>query len=315
MKKNYNYLFGPVPSRRLGQSLGVSPIPPKTCNYSCVYCQIGRTTHFSNIRQDFFPRENILDELKSFINTSENFDYITFVGEGEPTLCKSLGWLIHSTKKLTNKPIAVITNGALLYDVDTQNDLLEADVILPTLDAVSQDLFKKINRPIKGLHIDKIIQGMMDFRLKYHGQIWMEVMLVAGLNDSMDNILKIKGVLEKMNCDRIYVNVPVRPPAENWVKIPEKDHIIEICTELSAYNIAHYESTVGFHLDKEVDLENQILNITSRHPLRETQIISMLDLPENDILLLLRKMVEKGIIKKIEYNKQIFWINAKSKIK
>ena len=101
MKVNYKYLYGPVPSRRLGQSLGVSPIPPKTCNYSCVYCQIGRTTHFTNVRQDFFPKEEILSEIKTFIKSSVSFDYITFVGEGEPTLCKSLGWLIRETKKLT----------------------------------------------------------------------------------------------------------------------------------------------------------------------------------------------------------------------
>jgi len=315
MKTKYHYLYGPVPSRRLGQSLGVSPIPPKTCNYSCVYCQIGRTTHFTNVRQDFFPKEEILNEIKTFIKSSVSFDYITFVGEGEPTLCKSLGWLIRETKKLTDKPIAVITNGALLYDPETRNDLLAADVILPTLDATTQELFKKINRPVKQLLIDKIIQGMMDFRSEFKGQIWMEVMLVKGLNDDSESISKIRNVLEKLNCDRVYVNVPIRPPAENWVKISDKNRVIEICKELNAHNIAHYESIVGFYLGDSEDIENQILNITTRHPLREIQIFEMIDLPDSEVKLLLQKMAENGKLKQVDYNNQIFWINAKSKIK
>ncbi|MHA1188657.1 MAG: radical SAM protein [Candidatus Heimdallarchaeota archaeon] len=299
MNKTYKYLYGPVPSRRLGKSLGVSPIPPKTCNYSCVYCQIGRTTHFSNTREDFFPKEDILAEIEHFIRSTNDFDYITFVGEGEPTLCKSLGWLIRSTKKLTKKPVAVITNGALLYDPETRYDLLEADVVLPTLDAASQELFKKINRSKK----------------ENSGKIWMEVMLVAGLNDSKESIREIKTVLDKLGCDRVYVNVPIRPPAEQWVHIPENDRIVEICKELNAHNIAHYESDEGFQINVNEDIEDQILKITTRHPLRETQIIAMFDLPLQEITQILSKMSKDGMIKRVEHNNQVFWLNANSKIK
>jgi len=274
MNKTYKYLYGPVPSRRLGKSLGVSPIPPKTCNYSCVYCQIGRTTHFSNTREDFFPKEDILAEIEHFIRSTNDFDYITFVGEGEPTLCKSLGWLIRSTKKLTKKPVAVITNGALLYDPETRYDLLEADVVLPTLDAASQELFKKINRS--------------------------------------------KKEIDKLGCDRVYVNVPIRPPAEQWVHIPENDRVVEICKELNAHNIAHiahYESDEGFQINVNEDIEDQILKITTRHPLRETQIIAMFDLPLQEITQILSKMSKDGMIKRVEHNNQVFWLNANSKIK
>lgn len=315
MTENFKYLYGPVPSRRLGQSLGVSPIPPKTCNYSCVYCQIGRTTNFTNTRQDFFPKEEILSEIESFLKKPANFDFITFVGEGEPTLYKSLGWLINSTKKLTDKPIAVITNGALLYDSTVRKDLLGADVILPTLDAGTQELFKRINRPIKSLLIDEIIRGMIDFRSEFSGQIWMEVMLVKGLNDDKEDISKIKEILEKMHCDRIYVNVPIRPPAESWVEIPDKERIVEICKELNAHNIAHYESIKGFQINKEDDLREQILKITTRHPLREDQIISMMNLSEQEAISLLQSLAEEKKLRRIEYNNQIFWINAKSRIK
>ncbi|NHK31511.1 MAG: radical SAM protein [Asgard group archaeon] len=315
MKGNYKYLFGPVPSRRLGKSLGVSPIPPKTCNYSCVYCQIGRTTHFTNIRQDFFPKEEIFSEINTFVESNNNFDYITFVGEGEPTLCKSLGWLIRSTKEITDKPVAVITNGALLYDSETRNDLLAADVILPTLDATTQELFKKINRPKKDLTIDKIIQGMQDFRSEFQGQIWMEIMLVEDLNDGPDNISNIKSTLDKLGCDRIYVNVPIRPPAENWVKIPDKKRVLEICNELNAYNIAHYESIQGFQISKDENIKDQILKITTRHPLRESQILAMFDLSSNDIIQLLNEMSKEGKLKRVIHNNQIFWLNANSRIK
>lgn len=315
MTEAYKYLFGPVPSRRLGQSLGISPIPPKTCNYSCVYCQIGRTTHFTNTREDFYPKEEILGEIKSFIKKNTNFDYITFVGEGEPTLCKSLGWLIDSTKKITNKPIAVITNGALLYDVNLRKELLEADVILPTLDAGTQELFKEINRPIKSLILDQIINGMKNFRSEFKGKIWMEVMLVKDLNDDPENISKIRDILDELNCDRVYVNVPIRPPAERWVEIPEKERIVSICKELKAHNIAHYEDEVGFHINDDIDYKDQILKTTTRHPLREDQIISMIALPEKDIRQLLKEMHQEGILRRLEYNNQIFWLNAKSKIK
>ncbi|MHA1355019.1 MAG: radical SAM protein [Candidatus Heimdallarchaeota archaeon] len=315
MKGKYKYLFGPVPSRRLGRSLGVSPIPPKTCNYSCVYCQIGRTTHFSNTRQDFFPKEDILAEIRSFTKSSNDFDYITFVGEGEPTLCKSLGWLIRSTKEFTDKPVAVITNGALLHDPEVRTDLLAADVILPTLDATTPELFKKINRPKKELTISKIIQGMKDFRSEFQGQIWMEVMLVKGLNDSPETIAKIKTVLDDLGCDRVYVNVPIRPPAEKWVEIPDKDRVLEICSTLNAYNIAHYESNQGFQISANDDMEDQIVKITTRHPLRETQILAMFDLPSQEIIQLLENMAKKGKLKRVIYNKEIFWLNANSKIK
>ena len=138
------YVFGPVPSRRLGRSLGISPIPEKTCNYTCIYCQLGRTTHFTNTRKKFFPVEDILVELEKALEQEREIDFITIVGEGEPTLYEDLGLLISKTKNLTSKPIAVITNGALLYKEDVRKNLLEADVIMPTLDAYSEKMFRKI---------------------------------------------------------------------------------------------------------------------------------------------------------------------------
>ena len=201
----------------------------------------------------------------------------------------------------------------MLYDPQVRKELLEADVILPTLDATTQELFKKVNRPKKELDVEKIIQGFHDFREKYTGQIWMEVMIVAGLNDTEENIAAIKEVLDQIKCERVYVNVPIRPPAEKWVKIPSKERVIEICKILNAENIDSYEQTEGIHIDKEKDLKEEILKTTLRHPLRESQIISMLDLPKDEILQLLHEMEINGVIRKKFYNKRTFWVRTKQK--
>jgi wyosine [tRNA(Phe)-imidazoG37] synthetase (radical SAM superfamily) len=309
------FVYGPVPSRRLGQSLGVSPIPPKTCNYSCVYCQIGRTTHYTNKRQSFFEKETILDQVFETIDSGVKIDYITFVGEGEPTLSKDLGWLIEQIKNNTTIPTAVITNGALLIEEQVRNELRKVDVILPTLDATKQKLFKKINRPVKGLKIKDIIEGFRQFRKNYSGEIWMEVMLVKGLNDTKEVVDNLEEVLNTLSCDRVYVNIPIRPPAETWVKCPDNDRVLEICKQLGAENISHYESVAGFHIDKAKKLAEELVNITTRHPLREEQILKMVDSPPDKVKALLERLSREGKLRKVVYNERIFWINASSKIK
>src|SRR5690554_6402895 len=161
------YIYGPVPSRRLGLSLGVSPIPKKTCNYACVYCQLGKTDHMKDKRQMFFPVESIIDEANKVFNSSAKFDIVTIVGEGEPTLYLGLGQLIRELKMLTNKPIAVITNGALLYDNGLQQELNNADIVLPTVDAYEDKLWQKINRAHKALDFLQIISGLEQFSHQY----------------------------------------------------------------------------------------------------------------------------------------------------
>ncbi|MFW9781271.1 MAG: radical SAM protein, partial [Candidatus Heimdallarchaeota archaeon] len=167
------YVYGPVPSRRLGRSLGIDPIPLKTCNYQCIYCQLGKTTYFTNERKNFFPVKAIICELKKAIKENEgNFDYITFVGSGEPTLYKDLKKLILMAKELSEIPICVITNGSLLYDKEIRDILISADVILPSLDAGDEKSFIKINRPHPSINFEKLIQGFIDFREIYKGKFW-----------------------------------------------------------------------------------------------------------------------------------------------
>ncbi|MHA1304913.1 MAG: radical SAM protein [Candidatus Heimdallarchaeaceae archaeon] len=311
---SYKYIFGPVPSRRLGRSLGISPIPSKICNYTCIYCQLGRTTHFTNKREMFFPPEAIIAEVRNALKQDFNIDYITIVGDGEPTLYEGLGLLIKGIKKFTEIPVAVITNGALLYDREVREDLKEADVVLPTLDAANQELFKKINRPRRELEFGKIIEGMKEFRKIYPKQIWMEVMLIKDLNDSPEILTDIKKLLDEIKPDRVYINVPIRPPAEGWVEIPPTDRLQTAIQILNAENIAHYEELLVETVNKEASSEQIILEITQRHPLRDDQIFSLFpELKEEEVQTLLEDLEEKKLIKPVFYNKKKFWQIVKEK--
>jgi len=302
------YVYGPVPSRRLGISLGVDPIPPKTCNYSCIYCQLGRTTNFTNTRQNFFPKEDIIKEMEIALKIHGNsMDYLTFVGSGEPTLYKDLKILISVAKKMTNKPICVITNGALLYDEEVQNSLIEADVIMPALDAGDEKTFIKVNRPHPEIKFSKMTQGQIEFRKKFQGEIWLEIMLLKDINDGPETLKKIKIFLENISPNRIYINVPIRPPAEHWVKKPDKQSM-ERCKEIMGdiHNISFPEE--GQFFISGSDLETEILSIIERHPMRHNQILKTFsNFSKKSLLKTLNKLEKEGKIAKKKYEDVIFW--------
>ncbi|MZQ96352.1 MAG: radical SAM protein [Acidaminobacter sp.] len=273
--KTPDYVYGPVPSRRLGLSLGVSPIPKKTCNYACVYCQLGRTDYMTNTRQNYFPVEDILDEAKAVIEGGTAFDVITIVGEGEPTLYADLGKLIRGLKRLSEKPVAVITNGALLFDVGVQAALLEADLVLPSLDAADEGVFKRINRPHGSLKFDQVIEGLRVFSQKYKGQLWIEIMLVKGINDDEDALSGFKALLETLRYDRLYINTVVRPPAEPEVEAVDPEVMGRAVDILGGLPIDLLESN-GFHSDIEDDRE-AVLSIIKRHPMNQFEIEAFLE--------------------------------------
>ena len=180
---DFKYVFGPIPSRRLGRSLGISPLPKKTCNYSCIYCQLGRTDKMTNKRQEFYKTEDIIAEFKQYLKDSDKFDIVTVVGEGEPTLAANLGELVVALKALTDKPVAVITNGALLSDPQVREELCHADMVLPSLDAYNQEISKKIDRPYGTIKFEEEFEGLKKFTHMYEGELWLEIMLVDGIND------------------------------------------------------------------------------------------------------------------------------------
>ena len=312
-------VYGPVPSRRLGRSLGVNPIPFKTCNYSCVYCQLGRTTRMTNQRKDFFLPEELLNEIKRVIEVESShskIDFVTFVGEGEPTLCKSLGWLIRKTKEIADIPIAVDTNGSLLYREDVRNDLSQADVVMPSLDAGTAETFRKINRPHRGLDFKAVVEGLERFRRDYNGEIWVEVMLVKGLNDTERELKALKSRLEKIEPNRTYINVPIRPPAEPWAVPPDKDAIRLAHAILSDANVVDIteEETGDFSIDGFTNPEDAILAIIRRHPMRAEQVIDTLrKFEKGDIHDSLKRLEESGEIKKLKYREKVFWLTKAEK--
>ncbi|MFH2001115.1 MAG: radical SAM protein [Planctomycetota bacterium] len=298
-QQKQRFTYGPVPSRRLGRSLGVSPIPPKTCSYSCVYCQLGRTTHFRAKRRSFFPKEDILTEIVESAAEGKT-DFVTFVGDGEPTLNKDLGWLIRQTKEKWHLPVAVITNGSLLSMEDVREDLSEADVVIPILDACSKRVFKIVNRPHRYIHFDQMLQALVDFRFEYSGQIWVEIMLVRDLNDTPKQLRKIKRTIDMFNPDRVYILTPTRPPAEPWVKPSDPETILKAQEIIGgAIPVTGLESG-QFGLYGFADARQAILEIGSRHPLRREQA-KEID-KEFCISGVIRQMVENEELVNVKYN-------------
>jgi len=208
------YIYGPVKSRRLGLSLGISLTNHKICNFDCIYCQLGKTEELSWERKAYIEPSDILDELRSWIQNNpggpEKLSYITLSGSGEPTLNIKIGEIIKEIRKLTASPIAVITNSSLLADANIRRQIEDADLIVPSLDSVVPEAFQKIDRPHQNIQLDKIIEGLIALRKEFKGKIWLEVMLVKGLNDDIRQIKKLKEVIEKINPDKIQLNSPVR---------------------------------------------------------------------------------------------------------
>lgn len=297
--KNTAYIFGPVPSRRLGQSLGVSPIPEKTCNYNCIYCQLGRTNKMTNKRHSFFPLKEIMNELKTYMKEKVNFDVITIVGEGEPTLYADLGMLIDEIKTLTDKPVVVITNSALMSDEGVRDALYKADIVLPTMDAFDEESLKKINRPFGTIKFTEVLQGLIEFSHHYKGKMWVEIMLVAGFNDSDKQLAALKMQLEKLKFDRVYVNTPVRPPSESYAKKVSRETLEKANKMFSALSIENL--TAGEFFSNDPDIIEAVLEIITRHPMKEDEIKEFIKRRNEDVEETFAKLRNSGKIDICEY--------------
>jgi wyosine [tRNA(Phe)-imidazoG37] synthetase (radical SAM superfamily) len=212
------YIYGPVQSRRLGSSLGISLTPHKTCQFDCIYCQIGATTVKTNARVAYVDTQEILAEMRAWLDhnpeQAKTLGFVTLSGAGEPTLHSDIGFLIAKIKAMAGVPVAVITNSCLLTDPAVRQELLQADLIVPSLDAVIPEVFAKIDRPLSGIKVEDIIEGLVSLRKEYHGKIWLEIMLVKGVNDDIRHIRKLKEVVERINPDKIQLNSPVRSTTE-----------------------------------------------------------------------------------------------------
>jgi wyosine [tRNA(Phe)-imidazoG37] synthetase (radical SAM superfamily) len=273
--------FGPVPSRRLGRSLGINNILPKICTYSCVYCQLGRTLKMQVQRQAFYePGEiwsAVSDKVEKVRETGEAIDYMAFVPDGEPTLDINLGREIELLKRLS-LPVAVITNASLIWRQDVRTDLMAADWVSLKVDAVEEVVWRRIDRPHGSLDLSSILEGFLAFARNYRGELVTETMLVAGVNDGQRHLKALAGFLARLQPDRAYLSIPTRPPAEPWARAPDEQvvnrayHIVGKEVEQVEYLIGYEGNAFAFTGDVEEDL----LSITAVHPMREDAVSTLL---------------------------------------
>ena len=306
-------VFGPVPSRRLGRSLGINNIPAKVCSYSCVYCQLGRTIKTSIERRAFYDPEQIFKNVKERIGEAkakdEKIDYLTFVPDGEPTLDVNLGKEMELLKAL-NRPIAILTNASLLWRADVKEDLLKADLVSVKIDAVSEKNWRKINRPHKSLKIDEILNGIIEFSGEFKGKLITETMLIDGL-DYSDDLEKTADFLSKIRPHKAYIAVPTRPPAERWVK-PADERVINRAFQLFSRKLGDdvVEYLIGYEgnaFASTGNFEEDLLSITSVHPMREEGVEELLK-KANASWDLVKNLLDKGKIIELEYEDHKYYM-------
>jgi wyosine [tRNA(Phe)-imidazoG37] synthetase (radical SAM superfamily) len=304
------HVYGPVPSRRLGQSLGIDPVPLKTCNWNCVYCQLGRTKPFVTERKYFFENEEILSQVREVMASHQpgEIDWVTFVGSGETTLHAGLGEMIREVQCMTDLPVAVITNGSLLYLPEVREALKTADAVLPSLDAGNADLYRRINRPHPELTFERLVNGLKDFRAIYKNQLWVEVMLVHGLNDSEDELEEIAALLEAIKPDEVHVVKPDRPPVEPWVKPPDDEALLRSHAILGQVARLIHPAMGTFDFSSEDDLVDAIVSIITRHPMQETELTEALShWSSRDVHKTLKTLAESGRAQVVKRYGVRFW--------
>jgi wyosine [tRNA(Phe)-imidazoG37] synthetase (radical SAM superfamily) len=309
------YVFGPVPSRRLGQSLGIDTIPLKTCNWNCVYCQLGRSKPLCNERRDYIPLHEIMSQVEKALaaHNQEEIDWVTFVGSGEPTLHAGIGWLIQEVKKITDIPIAVITNGSLLFIEPVRKALSTADAVLPSLDAATPELYKKINRPHPDITFEKFLGGLINFRKEYKGQYWLEVMLVNGLNDTEEALNEIAKLIQKIQPDKVHIGLPTRPPAEKWVKPSDEEGLMRATTILGKVAKVVHPCEGKFDLSSGESIVDAIIAIITRHPMSEEQLQRAIEKFSKDHQLQILDALEGSeLAQTVERFGKIFWCGATS---
>ncbi|URA09587.1 radical SAM protein [Thermospira aquatica] len=314
----YKHIYGPVPSRRLGISLGVDLFETKTCNFNCVYCECGRNARYVYERGHFVPPEEILKEIEDFLASNPAPQSITFSGTGEPTLSLDIGFLLETlSRRYPSIRLTVLTNGSLLWDPEVQHDLLPASLVVPSLDAVTEEAYQKIDRPHKIFELEKVIQGIIEFSQKFHTEekkeIWLEVFIVPGVNDDPSHTRRLATLIQQMKCDRVQLNSLDRPPAEAWVKpapesvlhgireaLREKGVIVPIDI-VKRYTVRSELSR--YHQDVEV----AILEAVARRPMRLDDLSVMLGRNSEEIMAYLDILQREGKIQPVIQDHEIFY--------
>ena len=307
-----NFIYGPVPSRRLGLSLGVDLVPYKVCSYDCVYCQIGRTPETTLERRPYVTAEIIIPQLEERLNTGARPDYITLGGSGEPVLNSDIGKIIQMIREITDIPVALLTNGSLFMNADVRHDISGADVVLPSFDACNAEIFLKINRPHSGIVFEDTAKGLMEFRKEYNGLIWLEIFFVDGINADEATVRSYLPWIEKFKPDKIHLNTAVRPTAESGISpLPEERLMCfaGILGEKAQVIAAFSRPETG---QKTTDIRVSILNMLSRRPCTLEDMAAGLGLHSNEILKYLGLLMEEKHIETSNVGGRIFYQGRKT---
>jgi wyosine [tRNA(Phe)-imidazoG37] synthetase (radical SAM superfamily) len=313
-----NLAFGPVPSRRLGRSLGINNIPPKTCSYSCVYCQVGKTNNITVERRAFYKPEDLSRAIRRKIAETnvknERIDYLTFVPDGEPTLDLNMSKEISSLKQ-TGIPTAVITNASLLWRDDVKEDLQKADFVSLKVDAVSEDLWRKVNRPHKALKLNVVLEGIREFTEEFRGTVVSETMLIGNIDygDEFERIAEFLTELKKLN--KAYIATPTRPPTEKWVKRAKENAINDafqaFSKKLGASRVEYLMGYEGNAFASTGNVEEDLLSITAVHPMREEAVKKLLKKAAADWQVVEKLLGENKLVE-LEYEGNIYYMRKLS---
>ncbi len=302
-QSEYSHIFGPVMSRRLGRSLGIDLTPFKTCSLNCIYCECGPTTNLTIERKEFFPTQEVIEELKHFLVKGLDLDIITFSGSGEPTLHSGIGEIIRWIKSHTPYPVCVLTNGTLLHLTDVQEDLLPADIVIPSLDSAREESFIKINRPHPSLNLKKIIEGLVEFRTRFTGKLALEVFLLPGINDSEKDISALIEAIRRVRPDEVQLNTLDRPGAVPSLEPEALQRLEKIAGQIereTATPVVIVSRQAKRHPTTRAQvspsLSGRILDILRRRPCDEQELIEALGVDGQAIINTLLQLKDQGLI-------------------
>ena len=307
---NYQHIFGPVPSRRLGVSLGIDLVPFKICSLDCVYCEIGKTRKLTIKRDEYVSFNEVISEIDAYLTSCPTLDFLTFSGAGEPTLNNRIGDIIHHLKtNYSQYKIALLTNGTLFTDRQVINECLDVDLILPSLDAVSNEVFQKINRPHPELNNLKIIESLIELRKDYKNKLWIEVFIVPGVNDNVEELLLLKQKLLEINPDLVQFNSLDRPGTEKWVSPLSKEKMQKIANQfypLKTEIIAKYKPREEIKSYKKQN-EETIISLLKRRPCTESDLLELTGLKINEINKYLSSLISNGKIEEEDSTRGLFF--------
>ncbi|MBW2575727.1 MAG: radical SAM protein [Deltaproteobacteria bacterium] len=314
MEKKYNYLFGPVPSRRFGRSLGVDLTPYKTCSLDCIFCQLGRTTEKTVARKEYVPTDIVLSELKDWLDKDGRADYITLSGSGEPTLHSRFGEVLEFIRSNSKIPAVLLSNGTMLNLPEVRDAAACANVVKCSLSAWNQVSYEWVNRPHPQLRFNHLIKGQKDFRAQFKGQVWMEIFLIAGTNSTPANVRKIADLAKEIGPDRIQLNTAVRPPSEDYAT-PFSEKRMEALTDLfhpTAEIIAEFKANHASHVQANQEM---IFSMLQRRPCTADQIADVFDMHLNEVSKYLGKLIRTGQIRTELKKRAIYYLVVSRKEK